>query len=99
MLTAKQEGALARLQDLIGLGLDLRHQPVQLRLLALQLRLGGGLLVPGGTALFECGWKQAADVAAILEAHHFTGIGITEDLAGVPRIVYGCRAAHDRGDI
>ena len=58
-----------------------------------------GLLVPGGTALFECGWKQAADVAAILEAHHFTGIGITEDLAGVPRIVYGCRAAHDRGDI
>ena len=45
------------------------------------------------------GWKQAADVAAILEAHHFTGIGITEDLAGVPRIVYGCRAAHDRGDI
>ena len=58
-----------------------------------------GLLVPGGTALFECGWKQAADVAAILEAHHFTGIGITEDLAGVPRIVYGCRVAHGRGDI
>lgn len=47
------------------------------------------LLVPGGIALFECGWKQATDVAAILEENHFTGVGITEDLAGVPRIVFG----------
>ncbi len=57
------------------------------------------LLVPGGAALFECGWKQAADVAAIMEENHFTGIGITEDLSGVPRIVYGCRAAAEQGDI
>ena len=57
------------------------------------------LLVPGGAALFECGWKQAADVTAIMEENHFTGIGITEDLSGVPRIVYGCRAAAEQGDI
>ena len=49
----------------------------------------GSLLVPGGIILFECGWQQATDVAAILEENHFAGIGITEDLAGVPRIVYG----------
>ena len=48
-----------------------------------------GLLVPGGTALFECGWQQAADVAAIMEETHYTGVGITEDLSGVPRIVFG----------
>ena len=47
------------------------------------------LLVPGGMALFECGWQQAADVAAIMEETHYTGVGITEDLSGVPRIVFG----------
>lgn len=47
------------------------------------------LLVPGGVALFECGWQQAADVAAIMEKTHYTGVGITEDLSGVPRIVFG----------
>ena len=49
----------------------------------------GSLLVTGGIILFECGWQQATDVAAILEKNRFGGIGITEDLAGVPRIVYG----------
>lgn len=49
----------------------------------------GSLLVAGGVILFECGWQQAEDVAAILEENRFGGIGITEDLAGVPRIVYG----------
>lgn len=49
----------------------------------------GSLLVPGGALLFECGWQQATDVAAILEENRFAGISITEDLSGVPRIVYG----------
>ena len=49
----------------------------------------GSLLVPGGVILFECGWQQATDVAAILEENRFAGISITEDLSGVPRIVYG----------
>ena len=48
-----------------------------------------GLLVPGGVLLFECGWQQATQVAAIMDEHGFAGIGITEDLAGVPRIVFG----------
>lgn len=50
------------------------------------------LLVPGGLALFECGWKQSADVAAILDDHAYTNITIAEDLAGVPRIVSGIYA-------
>lgn len=49
-----------------------------------------GLLVPHGIALFECGWRQAMDVAAMLEESGFADVGVTEDLSGVPRIVYGC---------
>ena len=50
---------------------------------------GGSCYVPGGVILFECGYRQATQVAAILEDNRFAGIGITEDLSGVPRIVYG----------
>lgn len=50
------------------------------------------LIVPNGLAFFECGWQQADGVAAILEEHDFIDIGITEDLSGVPRIVYGIYA-------
>lgn len=49
----------------------------------------GELLVPGGMILFECGYRQSTQVAAILEDNRFTGIGITEDFSGVPRIVFG----------
>lgn len=49
----------------------------------------GELLVPGGMLLFECGYRQAAEVAGILENNRFAGIGVTEDFSGVPRIVYG----------
>ena len=45
--------------------------------------------MPGGVILFECGYRQATQVAAILEDNRFAGIGITEDLSGVLRIVYG----------
>lgn len=53
----------------------------------------GGLLAPDGMLLFECGYRQATQVAAIMEENGFAGIGVTEDLSGVPRIVYGCPAA------
>ena len=53
------------------------------------------LIVPNGMAFFECGWQQADGVAAILEEHDFIDIGITEDLSGVPRIVYGIYAGLD----
>lgn len=49
----------------------------------------GELLRPGGLVLFECGYRQSTQVAAILEENRFSGIGVTEDLSGVPRIVYG----------
>lgn len=49
----------------------------------------GELLVPGGMLLFECGYRQAGEVAGILENNRFAGIGVTEDFSGVPRIVYG----------
>lgn len=53
----------------------------------------GELLVPGGKILFECGYRQAQQVAMILEQNRFSDIGICEDLAGVPRIVYGSNTA------
>ena len=52
----------------------------------------GPLLVTGGLLLFECGYRQSTQVAAILEENRFVGIGVTEDLSGVPRIVYGYNA-------
>lgn len=49
----------------------------------------GELLAPDGMILFECGYKQATQVAEILAENRFSGVGITEDYSGVPRIVYG----------
>ena len=49
----------------------------------------GELLAPGGLLLFECGHRQATAVASILEENGYAGIGITEDLAGIQRIVFG----------
>lgn len=53
------------------------------------------LLAPAGVLLLECGWRQANEVAAILEEHGLADIGITEDLSGVPRIVSGRRAEQE----
>ncbi|MDO4269689.1 MAG: peptide chain release factor N(5)-glutamine methyltransferase [Eubacteriales bacterium] len=55
----------------------------------------GELLAPGGLLLFECGYRQSTQVASILEDNRFAGIGITEDLSGVPRIVFGYNTAFD----
>ena len=49
----------------------------------------GELLVPNGRLLFECGWHQAEDVAAIMRKHGYADVAIAEDFSGVPRIVYG----------
>lgn len=57
----------------------------------------GELLVPGGKILFECGYQQAQQVAIILEENRFSDIGIEEDLAGVPRVVYGSNIVSDEG--
>lgn len=55
----------------------------------------GELLVPGGMILFECGYQQAQQLAIILEENRFVGIGIEEDYAGVPRVVYGYNDSAD----
>ena len=49
----------------------------------------GETLAHGGVILFECGWKQAEDVAKILARYGFSDIRIEKDDAGVPRIVTG----------
>lgn len=36
---------------------------------------------------FECGWKQAQEVAAIFDAHGMNDIFMAEDLSGILRIV------------
>lgn len=47
------------------------------------------LLVPNGRLLFECGWHQAEDVAAIMQENNYADVIIAEDYSSVPRIVYG----------
>lgn len=49
----------------------------------------GELLTPDGIILFECGYRQALAVASLMEENRFADIAIAEDMAGVPRVVYG----------
>jgi release factor glutamine methyltransferase len=51
------------------------------------------LLKSHGKVIFEVGAGQSSDVAALLDAAGFTGIGTRRDLAGVERTVFG----HSRG--
>lgn len=50
-------------------------------------RRWAGLVLPGGRMYFECGWRQATQVAGVFEDCGFRQISIEEDLSGVPRIV------------
>ncbi len=52
----------------------------------------GGRLKPGGLVAFEVGLGQADRVAELLRAHAFGSIEITNDLAGIARVVLGRRA-------
>jgi release factor glutamine methyltransferase len=45
------------------------------------------LLKPGGRAIVEVGWTQAADVLRLLESPELLGTGTHRDLAGVERAV------------
>ena len=55
----------------------------------------GETLAHSGVILFECGWKQAEDVAKILARYGFSDIRIEKDDAGVPRIVTGRSSRED----
>jgi release factor glutamine methyltransferase len=48
-------------------------------------------LVPGGFALFEIGYGQAASVAELFAATGFSEIGFTKDLQGIDRVIAGRR--------
>lgn len=52
-----------------------------------------GLLVPGGTAVFEIGLGQGDAVAALFAAAGFAPGGIRPDLAGIPRAAVARRPA------
>jgi release factor glutamine methyltransferase len=48
----------------------------------------GALLVPGGILVLELGHDSRAHVRAILESDaHWTAIEVTDDLAGIPRVL------------
>ena len=42
-----------------------------------------------GALFLECDYRQAKDVAALLEAHRFTQVSIEQDLSGLDRVVWG----------
>ena len=41
----------------------------------------------GGRAFFEFGYSQAPDIVRLVETSRFTIVGITPDIAGIPRVV------------
>ena len=55
-------------------------------------------LKPGGLLAVEIGWRQAADVSAILAAAGFAEIRVRRDLAGRDRVVSAVSAARHPGD-
>jgi len=74
--------------------LQLQHEPQSalvagddgldaIRVLAADCR---NILVAGGLLAIEHGFDQAADVAALLDAHGWTDIQCHNDLAGLPRV-------------
>lgn len=49
------------------------------------------LLGAEGLLLFEVGWQQAQQVAQIMSRLGYRSIGVTKDLGGIDRCVYGRR--------
>lgn len=56
----------------------------------------GGLLAPGGIALFEIGAEQAESVSDIMRDAGFSSRRLIRDLAGKPRVVAVCRGETDK---
>lgn len=54
-------------------------------------REAGSRLRSGGFLLFEIGANQASDVTALMKARGFADVKITKDLAGLDRVVSGCK--------
>ena len=55
----------------------------------------GAYLEPGGYLVFEIGYDQAEDVAALMRGAGYTGIRVEKDLAGLDRVVCGVYSGRD----
>jgi release factor glutamine methyltransferase len=51
-----------------------------------------GALKPGGLLVLEIGQNSLAAVEPLLQMPHWTGVGVTNDLAGIPRVIAAERA-------
>jgi release factor glutamine methyltransferase len=51
-------------------------------------------LVAGGIAVFELGHDSVAAVEPLFETPEWTHVGVTNDLAGIPRVIAAERTAH-----
>lgn len=49
------------------------------------------VLVPGGVALFEIGYGQEEEIAALLTSARFSNVEFTKDLQGIDRVIMGQR--------
>ena len=62
--------------------------PAGVEIYARLIDQAGALMRPGGILVLELGYNSAARVRAILDAQHrWTKIAITNDLAGIPRVI------------
>lgn len=55
-------------------------------------------LIPGGTIVFELGYDQAAEVKTLARAQGFNKIMITNDYAGIGRILSAAKSGHQEQD-
>ena len=51
-------------------------------------------LIPGGIVVFELGHDSLPAVQPLFDAPEWTRVGITDDLAGIPRVIAAERTAH-----
>lgn len=56
------------------------------------LRAAPGFLKPGGFLVVELGYDSAEHVSRLLDSPEWTGVAITNDLAGIPRVACASRA-------
>ena len=61
-------------------------------LLVRPLRRMQALLIPGGIAIFELGHDSLPAVQPLFDTPEWTHVGVTNDLAGIPRVIAAERA-------
>jgi len=61
-------------------------------LYAALIEQAGRLLAPGGLLVLEMGYGALARVRSLLAAPHWTAVTVTNDLAGIPRVIAAAHA-------